>query len=164
MRESKVSEPSPPPVEAHNFFQRATITLPSSVSEPDHLAMTRQAFIELHDIKIDTKIGTYAPGSAAPNEHLLSLALCIDSTLVLIDEDSMQNVFDYDPLLLEIQRLAADQHYETQERLITRIVKACAVNAEIISLEITLRKQPVLNDSGSLGVRLCMDRAALNRV
>jgi len=126
--------------------------------------MTRQAFIELQNIKIDTKIGTYAPGSAAPNEHLLSLALCIDSTLVLIDEDSMQKVFDYDPLLLEIQRLAADQHYETQERLITRIVKACAVYAEIISLEITLRKQPVLNDSGSLGVRLCMDRAALNRV
>ena len=126
--------------------------------------MTRQAFIELHDIKIDTKIGTYAPGSATPNEHLLSLALCIDSTLVLIDEDSMQNVFDYDPLLLEIQRLAADQHYETQERLITRIVKACAAYAEILSLEISLKKQPTLNGSGALGVRLCMDRAELNRV
>jgi dihydroneopterin aldolase len=75
----------------------------------------------------------------------------------------MQNVFDYDPLLLEIQRLAADKHYETQERLITRIVKACAAYAEIISLEITLRKQPVLNDSGSLGVRLFLDRAGLNR-
>ena len=61
-------------------------------------------------------------------------------------------------------RLAADKHYETQERLITRIVKACAAYAEIISLEIILRKQPVLNDSGSLGVRLCMDRAALNHV
>jgi dihydroneopterin aldolase len=126
--------------------------------------MTRQAFIELHDIKIDTKIGTYAPGSAVPNEHLLSLALCIDSRLVLIDEDSMQKVFDYDPLLLEIQRLAADKHYETQERLITRIVKACAAYAEILSLEISLRKQPALNGSGALGVRLCMDRTELNRV
>jgi len=126
--------------------------------------MSRQAFIELHDIKIDTKIGTYAPGSAVPNEHLLSLALCIDSTLVLIDEDSMQKVFDYDPLLLEIQRLAADRHYETQERLITRIVKACAAHAEIQSLEISLRKQPALNGSGALGVRLCMDRTELNRV
>lgn len=29
----------------------------------------------------------------------------------------MQSVFDYDPLLIEIQRLAAGQHYETQERL-----------------------------------------------
>jgi dihydroneopterin aldolase len=126
--------------------------------------MTRQAFIELHDIKIDTRIGTYAPGAAAPNEHLLCLALCIDSTLVLIDEDSMQKVFDYDPLLLEIQRLAADKHYETQERLITRIVKACAAYAEILSLEISLRKQPALNGSGALGVRLCMDRTELNRV
>jgi dihydroneopterin aldolase len=126
--------------------------------------MTRQAFIELHDIKIDTRIGTYAPGAAAPNEHLLCLALCIDSTLVLIDEDSMQKVFDYDPLLLEIQRLAADKHYETQERLITRIVKACAAYAEILSLEISLRKQPALNGSGALGVRLCLDRTELNRV
>ena len=126
--------------------------------------MTLQAFIELQAIKIDTKIGTYALGAAQPKEHLLSLALCIDPHLVLIDEDSMQNVLDYDPLLLEIQRLAADKHYETQERLITRIVKACAAYAEIISLEIILKKQPALNDSGSLGVRLCMDRAALNRV
>jgi len=125
--------------------------------------MTLQAFIELHEIKIDTKIGTYALGVAHPKEHLLSLALCIDPKLVLINEDSMQSVFDYDPLLLEIQRLAADTHYETQERLITRIVKACAAYAEIISLEIALKKQPALNDSGSLGVRLCMDRASLNR-
>ena len=126
--------------------------------------MTPQAFIELHAIKIDVKIGTYALDTAPPKEHLLSLVLCIDPKLVLIEEDSMQNVFDYDPLLIEIQRLAADEHYETQERLITRIVKACAAYAEIISLEIILRKQPVLNDSGSIGVRLCIDRASLNRV
>lgn len=136
----------------------------TSISEPDQLVMTLQAFIELHAIKIDTNIGTHTPGATHPKEHLLSLALCIDPKLVLIEEDSMQNVFDYDLLLIEIQRLAADKHYETQERLITRIVKACAAYAEIISLEIILRKQPALNDSGSLGVRLCMDRAALNRV
>ena len=105
--------------------------------------MTLQAFIELHAIKIDTKIGTYALGAAHPKEHLLSLALCIDPKFVLINEDSMQNVFDYDPLLLEIQRLAADTHYETQERLITRIVKACAAYAEIISLEISLKNNPL---------------------
>jgi dihydroneopterin aldolase len=126
--------------------------------------MTLQAFIELHAIKIDTKIGTYALGVAQPKEHLLSPTLCIDPKLVLIVEDSMQNVFDYDPLLLEIQRLAADTHYETQERLITRIVKACAAYAEIQSLEISLRKQPALNGSGALGVRLCMDRVALDRI
>jgi dihydroneopterin aldolase len=126
--------------------------------------MTLQAFIELQAIKLNTKIGTYPLGVAHPKEHLLSLVLNIDPTLVLIEEDSMQNVFDYDPLVLEIQRLAAHAYYETQERLITCIVKACAAHAEIISLEITLRKQPVLNNSGSLGVRLCMDSAALNRV
>lgn len=76
----------------------------------------------------------------------------------------MQNVFDYDPLLPKIQRLAADKYCETQERLITRIIKACAAYAEIIALQITPRKQAALNDSGPLGVRLRMGRAALNRV
>ena len=122
--------------------------------------MPPQAVIELQAIKLDTKIGTYPLGAAHPKEHLLSLVLCIDPKLVLIEEDSMQNVLDYDPLLLEIKRLAADKHYETQERLNTRIVKACVADAEMISLEITLRKQPVLNNSGSLGVRLCMDSVA----
>jgi hypothetical protein len=29
----------------------------------------------------------------------------------------MANVFDYDPLIKEIDRIAEDGHYETQERL-----------------------------------------------
>lgn len=123
--------------------------------------MRSQAFIELRAIKIDTKIGSYGPDAVRPKEHLLDLTLGIDPKLVLIDEDSMYKVFDYDPLVVEIQRLAGDQHYETQERLMTRIVSACAYYTEIISLEICLRKTPVLNDSGSLGVRLYLDHATL---
>ena len=123
--------------------------------------MKSQAFIELRGIEIDTKIGSYGPGAVRPKEHLLDLTLGIDPKLVLIDEDSMHKVFDYDPLVVEIQRLAGDQHYETQERLMTRIVSACAYYTEIVSLEICLRKTPVLNDSGSLGVRLYLDHATL---
>ncbi len=123
--------------------------------------MKSQAFIELRAIKIDTKIGSYGPGAVRPKEHLLDLTLGIDPKLVLIDEDSMHKVFDYDPLVVEIQRLAGDQHYETQERLMTRIVSACAYYTEIVSLEICLRKTPVLHDSGSLGVRLYLDHATL---
>jgi dihydroneopterin aldolase len=92
----------------------------------------------------------------------LDLTLWIDSTLVLISEDIMENVFDYDPLIIEIARLAGDGHYETQEKLITRIVHGCAKYPEIESLEINLRKSPVLEDSGSLGVRLSVARAALD--
>jgi dihydroneopterin aldolase len=76
----------------------------------------------------------------------------------------MQNVFNYDSLLFEIQRLAAHENYETGERIITRIVKACTVYVEIISLKIILRKQPAPTDSGSLGVIICMERAALDLV
>ncbi len=123
--------------------------------------MKSQAFIELRALKIDTKIGSYGPGAVHPREHILDLILGIDPKLVLIDEDAMHKVFDYDPLVAEIQRLAADGHYETQERLMTRIVCACAAHSEIISLEICLRKAPVFNDSGSLGVRLHLDHATL---
>jgi dihydroneopterin aldolase len=87
--------------------------------------MTSTACIELKDLRLNTQIGTYAPGATIPDEHLLNLTLWINPQLILISEDLMTQVFDYDPLILEIDRLAADGHYETQERLVTRIVEAC---------------------------------------
>lgn len=123
--------------------------------------MTTQAFIELRDLKLLTQIGTFAVASDTPKEHLLDLTIGIDAKLVLIDSDTMAHVFDYDPLVGEIDRLSKDGHYETQERLITRIVQACAAYPEIISVDINLRKGPVLNTSGSLGVRVNLDQAAL---
>jgi len=120
------------------------------------------AAIELRDLKLQTQIGTYGPGAVIPKEHILDLTLWIDAKLVLISEDIMKNVFDYDPLVIEIDRLAADCHYETQERLMTRIVQACAQNSEIKALDISLKKSPVRADSGSLGVRLSVDSQTLN--
>jgi len=76
----------------------------------------------------------------------------------------MTQVFDYDPLILEIDRLAADGHYETQERLVTRVVEACARYSEIESLEISLRKTPVRESSGVLGVKLYVDESSLTGI
>jgi dihydroneopterin aldolase len=126
--------------------------------------MKPSAYIELKDLKLRTKIGTYQPGDTVPDEHVLNLTFSIDTSLVLIEQDGMAHVFDYDPLVLEIDRLATDCHYETQERLISRIVRACSVYSEITSLEISLRKGPVHNNSGSLGVKLHLDEVALNQL
>jgi dihydroneopterin aldolase len=126
--------------------------------------MKPYACIELKDLKLRTKIGTYHPGDTVPDEHVLNLSFSIDASLVLIEKDGMEYVFDYDPLVLEIDRLATDCHYETQEHLISRIVQACSFYSEITSLEISLRKSPVHNNSGSLGVRLHLDETALNQL
>jgi dihydroneopterin aldolase len=120
------------------------------------------ASIELRDLKLQTAIGIYGPGAIIPKQHLLDLTLWIDARLVLISEDVMANVFDYDPLVIEIDRLAGDGHYETQERLITRIVEACAKYPEIKAMDISLRKLPVRAGSGSLGVRLSVDSLTMN--
>jgi dihydroneopterin aldolase len=74
----------------------------------------------------------------------------------------MANVFDYDPLIKEIDRIAEDGHYETQERLMTRIAQACAAYLEIKTIEISLRKAPVRNNTGVLGVRLSLNEIATN--
>lgn len=124
--------------------------------------MTTNACIELKDLKLQTQIGTYGPGAIIPKQHLLDLTLWIDSKLVFISADVMENVFDYDPLVIEIDRLAGDGHYETQERLITRIIHACAQYPEIESLQINLRKAPVHAGSGSLGVRLSVNKTSLD--
>jgi len=120
------------------------------------------ASIELRDLKLQTQIGTYGPGAIIPKQHLLDLTLWIDAKLVLISKDEMENIFDYDPLIIEINRLAEDCHYETQERLITRIIEACAKYSEIKAMDIGLRKLPVSAESGSLGVRLSVDSLTLN--
>lgn len=123
--------------------------------------MTRRSTIELRDLQLDTRIGTYAVGDVVPDQHVLDLTLSIDPRLVLIAEDGMQHVFDYDPLIAEIDRLARDTHYDTQERLMPRIAAACACYAQIETVEIVLRKSPVRRRSGSLGVRLFVDQTTL---
>jgi dihydroneopterin aldolase len=126
--------------------------------------MKINACIDLKDLQLQTQIGTYGPGAVIPKQHLLDLTLWIDPKLVFISEDLMENVFDYDPLVIEIERLAGDGHYETQERLMTRIVQACAKYPEIESLEISLRKSPVSQGTGSLGVRLLVDQTTLDQL
>jgi dihydroneopterin aldolase len=120
------------------------------------------ASIELRDFKLQTLIGTYGPDAIIPKQHLLDLTLWINTKLVLISQDLMKNVFDYDPLIIEISRLAGDCLYETQERLITRIIEACARYSEIKAMDISLRKLPVHAESGSLGVTLSVDSLTLN--
>ena len=78
--------------------------------------MKNQACIELRDLEVQTHIGTYGPNDTVPEKHSLDLSLQISSQHVLIAQDGMAHVFDYDPLVAEIDRLAGDGHYETHDR------------------------------------------------
>ena len=118
------------------------------------------AAVELRDLQLKADIGTYGPDDVRPDSHVLDLTLGIAVNRVLIPEDGMAYVFDYDPLIAEIDRLAADGHYETQERLMTCIAEACAAYPAIQHIEMCLRKLPVRSGSGSLGVRLNLDERA----
>lgn len=118
------------------------------------------ATVELRDLHLKTDIGTYGPDDTRPDVHRLDLTLGISVNQVVIAQDGMAHVFDYDPLITEIDRLAADGHYETQERLMTRIASACAAYLAIQRIEIYLKKSPVRLGSGSLGVRLTLDEVA----
>ena len=123
--------------------------------------MTKQALIELRDFRLGAKIGTYGPADVVPREHVLDLTLTIAPELVQITADNMALVFDYDPLIKEIERIAISQHFETQEYLMSCIARACASCPEIGGLEIFLRKGPVRGDLGTLGVRLTLYAADL---
>ena len=124
--------------------------------------MPTSSHIELKDLQVAARIGTYGPDDVVPKAHLLDLTLTIAADLVLIAQDDMALVFDYDPLIRQIDALARDCHYGTQERLITRIACACAAYPAITALDICLRKCPVLAGTGSLGVRLILDAEALS--
>lgn len=118
--------------------------------------MKKSAKIELRDLHIPCTIGTYGPKDVVPDAHILDVTLTIASELVYISADEMAQVFDYDPLIADIHRIAISQKYETQEFLMVQIAKACANYGEIDAVEISLRKSPVFAGSGSLGVRLTL--------
>jgi dihydroneopterin aldolase len=119
--------------------------------------MTRYSTIELRDLVLAVQIGTYGPGDVVPERHQLDVTLMVAKHLILIEEDEMTRVFDYDPLIMRIDQIARATHYATQERVVTLIASACAAYAEIESLQIYLRKQPVLAGAGTLGVRLVLN-------
>ncbi|MEM8863393.1 MAG: dihydroneopterin aldolase [Chloroflexota bacterium] len=131
--------------------------LRSSISEKG-IYMPISSAIEFRDIVLKANIGTYGPNDVLPKAHVLDLVLTIDPSLVLIKEDLMENVFDYDHLIKEVRDLAHTEHYETQERLVTCILQNCFAYDEIEAVEILLRKQPVLGNTGEVGVRLIIDK------
>ncbi len=119
--------------------------------------MKPSAFVELRDLHLTTSIGTYGPKDVVPDSHILDLTLEVSPKLVQVPSDDMTHVFDYDPLIAQIDEIAAHQKYETQEYLLTLIARACAQHVQIIGLDICLKKRPVLRGTGSLGVRLCLN-------
>ncbi|NRP13516.1 hypothetical protein XMM379_001798 [Aliiroseovarius sp. xm-m-379] len=126
--------------------------------------MVATATIELKGLVLQAAIGTYGENDTIPEAHILDMTLSIAAEKVLVSEDGMTHVFDYDPLIAEIDRLARDGHYETQEWLVSRIAKACAAYTEITGLNIGLHKRPVKDGSGTLGIRLNLDANDFERL
>ena len=120
--------------------------------------------VQLLDFELDVTIGTYKDNDVTPKKHTLDLILLIDSSLVIIEKDKMDNVFDYDPLIKAINTLAREEHYETQEMLITLILKECSNYYEIKEIDLFLRKSPVSYSSGELGIRIILNEKDLNKL
>ena len=69
-----------------------------------------KSYIELKDLEIMTNIGTYQAGEVVPSAHILDLCLTISPRYVFIDEDLMERVFDYDPLIAKISKTESNGH------------------------------------------------------
>ena len=120
--------------------------------------------IELFDLELDVVIGSYKDYGITPDKHIIDLTLLIEPSFVIIENDKMDHVFDYDPLIKGINTLAREAHYETQEMLITLIVKECSSYEAIKGLDLFLRKSPVSHSTGKLGVRIVLDEKDLNKL
>ena len=123
-----------------------------------------RAQVELTNLDLNIEIGTYTDSDVVPDRHTIDLTLEIKPSLVLIDKDQMDSVFDYDPLISKIQNLAEGRRYETQERFITLVATECAKFREIESIQILLRKSPVSRSSGELGVSLRINGPDLKKL
>ena len=61
--------------------------------------MVYQSSVKLRGFSLDCDIGSYGMNEVVPNKHRLDLELFIEKNLILIEEDKMANLFDYDPLI-----------------------------------------------------------------
>ena len=120
--------------------------------------MTQHAQIRLNDLTLPCQIGTYGTDDVIPDAHILDMVLYLDKSWVVINDDQMDRVFDYDPLIRNLLHVAGAQKYETQEYLISLMFQRCFDHCEIHAVDLYLRKSPVRSD-GALGVQVSLTRA-----
>ena len=125
--------------------------------------MTYQSSVKLRGLSLNCDIGSYAMSEVVPNKHRLDMELLVEKNLILIEEDEMATVFDYDPLVEEIIQISLSGKFNTQEKLITLILKACLKYYQIKALSLFLYKAPVRED-GELGITVRIDEQELEKM
>jgi len=118
--------------------------------------------IKLNNLELNVTIGEYCCGSVFRHRHFLNLECEVDQKLVTIKSDSMDHVFDYDPLIRAIKEVSDGKTYKTQEKLVTLLLETCAEYPEISAVRLFLSKSPTLNGSGALGIEAILDQSDLN--
>ena len=125
--------------------------------------MAYQSSVKLRGLSLNCDIGSYAMSEVVPNKHRLDMELLVEKNLILIEEDDMAAVFDYDPLVEEIIQISLSGKFNTQEKLITLILKACLKYNQIKALSLFLYKAPVRED-GELGITVRIDEQELEKM
>ena len=118
--------------------------------------------IKLNNLELNVTIGENRCDSVYRHRHFLDLECEVEQRLVNIESDSMDLVFDYDPLVRSIKNISDGKTYNTQEKLVTLLLKSCAEYPEISAVRLFLSKSPTLNGSGALGIEAILDQSDLN--
>ena len=125
--------------------------------------MAYQSSVKLRGLSLNCDIGSYGMNEVVPNKHRLDMELSVEKNLILIEEDKMANVFDYDPLVEEITQISLSGKFNTQEKLITLILKACLKYHQVKAVSLFLYKTPVRTD-GELGITLNISEQELQKL
>ena len=125
--------------------------------------MAYQSSVKLRGLSLNCDIGSYAMSEVVPNKHRLDMELLVEKNLILIEEDEMAAVFDYDPLVEEIIQISLSGKFNTQEKLITLILKACLKYHQVKAVSLFLYKTPVRED-GELGITVNISEQELEKL
>ena len=125
--------------------------------------MTYQSSVKLKGLSLNCDIGSYGINEVVPNKHRLDMELLVEKNLILIEEDKMANVFDYDPLVEEITQISLIGKFNTQEKLITLILKGCLKYHQIKAVSLFLYKTPV-REEGELGIAVNIGEQELEKL
>ena len=117
----------------------------------------RARVIVFDNLDLAIRIGAYASEKLAPQRVRISVELLVVPPAALA-ADRLDEVVNYDTIHGAITALADASHVELQETLAETVARICLAPADVVAVEVYVRKIDVYPDCDSVGIRILRTR------
>lgn len=107
--------------------------------------------IYLRNYRAPFSIGIYDFEKAQPQELVINVIVHLEYNEC---SDDIENVLDYDFLIIAIREMAASGHINLQETLCKNILDLCLSKPNVLGAEVTTEKTNIYKDADAIGCKM----------